>query len=93
MLFALIATVSVLGFFVARAFTRKGIHRLPGGLSASVLVLIILKISLDIRVNPSSHNLLPFELVTWSVLGLVGYGLSEMAMDKWRKKHTKGDTH
>lgn len=88
MLFSLVVTLIIFGFCVTKIFTRRGLHRLPGGLAVLVLLLIFINIAFDIRANPTTHNLLPFELVMWSVLGLLIYWLAEAVSSKLVKKHS-----
>ncbi|MDO8893066.1 MAG: hypothetical protein Q8K43_09590 [Sulfurimicrobium sp.] len=75
MLVALIVSLCILGFVIIRALTQRGQMRLPGILSALALVTVFAKITWDIHLNPSSHNLLPFELIIWSLICLIGYGV------------------
>ena len=57
---------------VLRTILRwRGVWRWVASLPLAVLALAVLNIML----NPSSHNLLPFEIIIWVVLGFIILGV------------------
>jgi len=85
MLFALMASIFTTGYFAIKALFNKGLSRIPGALAAAALLFTFAKIILDLSTESSSHNLLPFELIIWNVLGLVIYGLTAIVIAKLSK--------
>jgi len=66
------AVVLAFAAIVLRTFFRwKGVWRWVAILPLVVLALAVL----DIVLNPSSHNLWPFELIIWVVLGFIVLGV------------------
>lgn len=52
----------------------RGAFRLLGLLPAAALFIVILNIIIGVQIDPTSHNLWPFEITTWSGIGLVYVG-------------------
>jgi hypothetical protein len=74
-LFLLIAFGLPLVYLVVqiRALRRwEGIARKLAWVSALAAVIYVAKFAIDVSVDPSSHNMLPFELILVSLIGL-GY--------------------
>ena len=58
-----------------RALCRwEGLARKLAWLSALAAVVYVAKFALDVSVDPTSHNLLPFELILVSLIGLAYLG-------------------
>ena len=58
-----------------RALCRwEGIARKLAWLSALAAVVYVAKFAIDVSVDPTSHNLLPFELILVSLIGLAYLG-------------------
>ena len=77
-LFLLIAFGLPLVYLVVqlRALCRwEGIARKLAWLSALAAVVYVAKFALDVSVDPTSHNLLPFELILVSLIGLAYLGV------------------
>ena len=77
-LFLLIAFGLPLVYLVVqlRALCRwEGIARNLAGLSALAAVVYVAKFAIDVSVDPTSHNLLPFELILVSLIGLAYLGV------------------
>jgi hypothetical protein len=77
-LFLLVAFGLPLVYLVAqvRALYRwEGIARKLAWLSALVAGLYVAKFALDVSSDPTSHNLLPFELIVVSLIGLAYLGV------------------
>jgi hypothetical protein len=76
-LFLLIAFGLPLVYLVVqlRALCRwEGIARKLAWLSALAAVVYVAKFAIDVSVDPTSHNLLPFELILVSLIGLAYLG-------------------
>lgn len=59
-----------------RALCRwEGLARKLAWLSALAAVVYMAKFALDVSVDPTSHNLLPFELILVSLIGLTYLGV------------------
>ena len=59
-----------------RALCRwEGLARKLAWLSALVAVVYVAKFAVDVSVDPTSHNLLPFELILVSLIGLAYLGV------------------
>ena len=82
MLAVLLVSLCVLGFLIFRALMQRDHRRLPAILTALTLSTVFAKISIDIYINPSSHNLLPFELIIWNLIGLTGYWIGSAIIAK-----------
>ena len=52
-----------------------GIARNLAWLSALAAVLYVAKFAIDVSIDPTSHNLLPFELILVSLIGLAYLGV------------------
>jgi hypothetical protein len=76
-LISVIGALLVLIFFVAKVWRCKGLFRLPGAVAISVISFALIKIEIDIKANPTTHNLLPFEIIIWSILSLIIYWIVE----------------
>ena len=77
-LFLLIAFGLPLVYLVVqlRALCRwEGIARKLAWLSALAAVVYVAKFAIDVSVDPTSHNLLPFELILVSLIGLAYRGV------------------
>jgi hypothetical protein len=77
-LFLLIAFGLPLVYLVVqlRALCRwEGIARKLAWLSALAAVVYVAKFAIDVSVDPTSHNLLPFELILVSLIGLAYLGV------------------
>jgi len=87
-LFLLIAFGLPLVYLVVqlRALCRwEGIARNLAGLSALAAVVYVAKFAIDVSVDPTSHNLLPFELILVSLIGLayLGVGALDRKVAAW----------
>lgn len=59
-----------------RALRRwEGLARKLAWLSALAAVVYVAKFAIDVSVDPTSHNLLPFELILVSLIGLAYLGV------------------
>jgi hypothetical protein len=59
-----------------RALCRwEGLARKLAWLSALAAVVYVAKFAIDVSVDPTSHNLLPFELIVVSLIGLAYLGV------------------
>ena len=59
-----------------RALCRwEGIARKLAWLSALAAVVYVAKFAIDVSADPTSHNLLPFELILVSLIGLAYLGV------------------
>jgi hypothetical protein len=59
-----------------RALCRwEGIARKLAWLSALAAIVYLAKFAIDVSVDPTSHNLLPFELILVSLIGLAYLGV------------------
>ena len=77
-LFLLIAFGLPLVYLVVqlRALSRwEGLARKFAWLSALAAVIYVAKFAIDVSVDPTSHNLLPFELIVVSLIGLAYLGV------------------
>ena len=77
-LFLLIAFGLPLVYLVVqlRALCRwEGIARKLAWLSALAAIVYLAKFAIDVSVDPTSHNLLPFELIVVSLIGLAYLGV------------------
>jgi hypothetical protein len=77
-LFLLIAFGLPLVYLVVqlRALCRwEGIARKLAWLSALAAIIYVAKFAIDVSVDPTSHNLLPFELIIVSLIGLAYLGV------------------
>lgn len=50
-------------------------------LPVAVLLFVVVRIVIDTAMDPSSHNLWPFEIILWSVAGL--FVLTVLSLVKW----------
>ena len=53
----------------------EGIARKLAWLSALAAIIYVAKFAIDVSVDPTSHNLLPFELIIVSLIGLAYLGV------------------
>lgn len=54
---------------------------------ASLPLLVLALATLDIVLNPASHNLLPFEIIFWVALGFVIFGVVAALRSRIQKGH------
>jgi len=59
----------------------RGGWRAVAVLPALPLAYVAVRIVVDTSIDPTSHNLWPFEIVIWSIAGLIGFGL--IALLRW----------
>jgi len=70
----LVVAVAFFGLIAVnvRAIMRwKGIWRLIGAIPMLMMAGVIGKIIVDTNVNPTSHNLWPFEIIIWTGIGFL----------------------
>lgn len=69
-LFLLAFVVASLGVPLWNAARWHGVWRLLAALPVGVLLFVIVRIIVDTRRDPTSHNLWPFEIFMWGGIGL-----------------------
>lgn len=78
--------VLVVAFLVAQMqslWRWKGAWRIAGLLPLAYAVFVVARIVLDVRRDPSSHNLWPMEVLLAAVGGLIGLGIIA-AFRRWQ---------
>lgn len=60
-------------------FKWRGAWRVAAAIPGIAFTAIVGKIIVDVVVDPTSHNLWPFEIVMWSLAGLMLLGLLTLA--------------
>ena len=86
-MFVVFAVVLAFAAAVLRTAVRwRGIWRWLATLPLLVLALAVV----DIVLNPSSHNLWPFELLIWVVLGFIILGVAATIRSRLVKEPTVG---
>ena len=87
-MFGVFAVVLAFAAIVFRTTLRwRGAWRWLGFLPLLVFSVAVI----DIVRNPSAHNLWPFELLVWVVLGFIILGVVAAARSHFVKKQTVGD--
>jgi hypothetical protein len=76
----------VIAFLVAQVSSLwrwKGAWRLAGLLPLAYTLFVVMRIVVDTRQDPTSHNLWPMEVLLASVGGLIGLGMIA-AFRRWQ---------
>jgi hypothetical protein len=77
-----VLVVLCLGFLALEAFALarwSGGWRVLATIPGLPLCMVIAKLVVDLHRDPTSHNLWPIELLTWSVLGALLLGILGIA--------------
>jgi hypothetical protein len=74
-----LSALAFVAFVIAALARWKGPWRAAAAVPALALAVVVGRIALGVRDDPTSHNLWPLELAVWTALGLAALGAIALA--------------